>query len=82
MNSYKAEELKLNIQLGERVHILRKAEEDECGWENGWSGQMNKYIDTMGIIVHVHEGCGGVRVRHYDGMAWYYPYFVLDFIDR
>ena len=62
--------------------IKRKAEDEEDGWENGWDDDMDIHIDTIGVAVDVHEGSGGVRVRHPNGEHWYYPFFVLDFIDR
>ena len=78
---YNTEQANLNIQPGERVLILRKAEYHEKGWENGWTPLMNRYIDTIGIVENDAESFG-IRVKHPNGDRWNYPYFVLAFIDR
>jgi len=79
--NYNKEQANLNIQPGERVLILRKAEYRERGWENGWALSMNQYIDSIGIVEKDAESFG-IRVKHPNGDSWNYPYFVLAFIDR
>ncbi len=69
----------LNVKQGERVLILRREIDYENGWINSWC--MDRYIDTIGTIEGNYDEAG-IEVKHPDGSAWKYPYFVLGFINR
>lgn len=69
----------LHVRKGERVLIQRRAENYENGWGNSWC--MDGYIETIGTVLR-DNGSSGIRVEHFDGESWNYPYFVLAFIER
>lgn len=68
-----------NIKLGDKVRILRKAEDGEEGWGNVWGGSnADKTVGKIGIIhsISLRE----IRVDTDTNWFWY-PYFVLEKVE-
>lgn len=69
---------KNDIQIGDKVRILRKAKGGEDGWPNQWNRYMNDEVGTVGRIIDIDGYHGlGVNFEKAD-CAWYFPYFVLE----
>jgi len=61
------------LAVGDKVKVLRKAENNENGWSNNWLSEMN---DNIGKIVNITDfEKFGVNVKESD---YSYPYFVLE----
>jgi hypothetical protein len=65
----------INFKVGDKVRILRKADNFELGWGNNWSSKMDKYIGKVIEIGKVFP-CGCIKV---DG--WTFPWFVLELVE-
>ena len=64
------------IKVGDKVKVLRKAEDNEMGWKNNWSESMNKYInDDIYSVAHINEL--GIHLDTYRA----FPFFVLEKIE-
>ena len=71
-----------NLKIGDRVKVLRKANDDELGWDNKWSPSMDEWLCEVGVI-RSFEGTTGISVyisklEDY----WYFPFFVLEKVEE
>lgn len=64
------------LKVGDFVKILRKAENEEGGWDNNWHPVMNKYIGKIGKIYSI--GDRGIVIDFPDADFWSFPYFILE----
>ena len=60
------------LKVGDYVKVVRKAGDDEMGWNNTWT---NKMDDTIGSILQIIGDCG-INGWELDE-NWSYPTFVL-----
>lgn len=67
------------LKVGDRVRVLRAAEDEEGGWDNVWAPEMDDWVGTVGEISE-DKGDAGFRV---DAMGdfWDFPYFVLEKVE-
>jgi len=66
-----------NLQRGDKVRIIQKAEGHSNGWRNGWVYPMDDVIGCTGTVLEIN-GDHGIRVAFADSTHTYaYPYFVL-----
>ena len=65
-----------NLKPGDKVRILRKTEDYENGWQNGWTHSMEGSIGEICTVIE-DCGCDGIEVKSSQG-TWGYPYFVLE----
>lgn len=75
------------IKVGDRVRVMRKAEDEEDGWNNCWAGVedgplpgMYAYIGVEGVVVLDDDEYGfeidaGIDT---DVGIYSFPYFVLE----
>jgi hypothetical protein len=63
------------FKVGDKVRVLRKANDYELGWCNGWSSEKDKYI---GKVVEIDSVCfsGSVVIG-----SWVFPWFVLELVE-
>lgn len=64
-----------NLKVGDKVRILRTAEDMEDGWGTVWSIFMNETIGEIGTVIDIST-YNGIRVG-----SWNYPYFVLEKVE-
>lgn len=64
------------LKVGDKVKIVRKANDHENGWGTVWATLMNKYVGKTGVIDDVDFECG-IHVI-VTSLGWWYPYFVLE----
>lgn len=72
--AYKVMQEASGIKVGDRVKVLRKAEDCEMGWEYGWLGSMDERIGEVLFV----DGIKDNAVRTNKG---YFPFFVLEVIE-
>lgn len=61
------------IKVGDKVKVLRKAEDHEGGWDCVWSLFMDQFVGRE-FMVESDRGATGFRTTGY----WHLPYFVLE----
>jgi hypothetical protein len=64
-----------NFKVGDKVRILRKADNWELGWGTVWYPSMNKLV---GKVVEIHEVFSNGNVVA-DGFV--FPWFVLELVE-
>jgi len=75
---YEEDQINSGLKVGDRVKVLRKASDDENGWDNIWMSEMSKSIKQIGTIVDIYKT--GVTIIFDDSWlstSYSYPYFVL-----
>jgi hypothetical protein len=71
---------KNNIKVGDKVKVLRRAENYEGGWGTFWS--LSEQDKTIGKVYEIeHVGTYSVALRMRKGMLCY-PYFVLELVKQ
>ena len=65
-----------NLKPGDKVRILRTAENKEDGWGATWIPLMDKTVGEIGTVIDI-SNFNGIRVD-----CWIYPYFVLEKVDE
>lgn len=72
-----AEWIKENdIKTGDKVRIVRKARDNEGGWDNNWAPSMSDAVGEVGCVIE-DPSASGIRVET-DDCSFAYPYFVLE----
>jgi len=67
------------IKPGDKVKVLRKAEDFELGWTTYWDPKMNA---AVGNIYEVYVmGKYGIKLKFLNNCYWF-PWFVLKVIER
>lgn len=69
------------IKVGDRVRLLRVAEDHEAGWDNSWISDMTGHVGETGEITYI-KGNVGVCVKFPRGIEYHYPFFVLQKVAR
>ena len=67
-----------NLKVGDRVKVLRKANNYELGWCNTWNLNMDKYIGKIYIIKEFFDNSGIVLGDEY----FHFPFFVLEKVEE
>jgi len=75
-NDYLKNHKNSSLKIGQKVKLLRKAENYEKGWGNSWNLFMTKNVGKIGIITH-DDGEYGFVVDFGNTYYYSYPYFVL-----
>lgn len=71
-----------NLKEGDKVKILRKAEDYEFGWENSWSPFMSNMIGKIMVISKDNLQYGfSLRYYHETNSHFDFPYFILEKIN-
>lgn len=79
VKSYVERQSECGIQVGDTVKITRKAESCEDGWDDCWSGRMDKFIGETGTVKKI-DNEHGIKLE-IDGETWLFPYFVLEKVE-
>jgi hypothetical protein len=69
------------LKVGDKVKILRKAKDDEDGWDNRCPEDADTWVGKTGEII---EDGGGVGLKVFleeENDWWYFPYFVLEKVE-
>jgi hypothetical protein len=67
---------KSGIKIGDKVKVLRRAENNEEGWRNSWEKEMDNSIGKILKVTNDSEECG---FELDDCMQNFeYPYFILE----
>ena len=75
-----AEWIKENdIKVGDKVRIVRKARDNEGGWDNNWAPSMSDAVGKVGCVIE-DPRASGIRVET-DDCSFAYPYFVLEKVE-
>jgi hypothetical protein len=71
------------LKVGDKVKVNRKAKDYEFGWNNGWWTEMDNMVGEETTIKEVGDSFGLClkKTAYYSsgsGIAYYYPFFVLE----
>ncbi len=68
------------INKGDKVRIVRKADNNEGGWDNFWTPDMDEAVGKVGTVscISTNWGALGIEVDVLDVGPFSYPYFVLE----
>lgn len=78
-----------DLKIGDKVRVIRKAENHEAGWDNSWVPSMDFFIglEECRIDSYGYEGTGddAMIVSSVKGIpvsekfeCWLFPYYVLE----
>lgn len=70
------------IEKGDTVKILRGFAEDELGEMCGGAERSAQYIGQTGTITDIHEFSMGFQVTFPSDKSFYFPWFVLEKVDK
>jgi hypothetical protein len=82
---------RLQLQVGDKVKVLEKAESYKRGWGTGWvHGTMDEAIGKIGVVkgidtVVVHNHGIALEIEGISGSVdnvYYYPAYVLEVVER
>ena len=79
--SYEKHQRECGLKVGDFVKILRKAKDDENGWDNYWPEEADTWVGKTGEII---EDGGGVGLKVFleeENDWWFFPYFVLEKVE-
>ena len=80
--AYKERQDECGLKVGDKVKILRMAEDDEDGWDNFWPEDADIWVGRTGEIIEDGEG-HGLKVFLEEENDWYFfPYFVLEKVEE
>lgn len=66
------------LKVGDKVKVLRAAEDCEQGWSNSWADSMDEYIGSEAYIMDDDSASGfALTPPDPDGFYFLFPYFVL-----
>jgi hypothetical protein len=69
---------KNNIKVGDKVRVLRKANDFEGGWYNIWNSGMDEFIGQESVITMISSIFLGIKLRCLRQTLYYsFPYSVL-----
>ena len=67
------------IKVGDTVKVLRKAKDDEMGWDNSWDSDMDGYVGRTFQVQRLDDGRGFRLSDGSTGSGCYsFPFFVLE----
>ena len=79
--SYEERQAKCGLKVGDKVRILRKAEDHEDGWGEEWAFSMDNTIVKIVKIVERYN-LFGIKVSIEGFRDFYFPYFVLEKVNE
>lgn len=66
-----------DLNKGDRVRIIRKADSKEDGWGSYWNSDMDEAVGKVGTVCYILPCFSGIEVDVPDVGIFFYPYFVL-----
>ena len=79
--SYEERQRECGLKVGDKVKILRKAKDDENGWDNYWFEEMDTWVGKTGEIIEDGGGEGLKVFLEEENDWWFFPYFVLEKVE-
>lgn len=76
-NNYFENHTNSGFKVGDKVKVLRSAEDFENGWDEEWVSRMDSSIGTEDVIC-ADFGKNGFELKY---AGFNYPYFVLEKIE-
>lgn len=71
----------LNLKVGDKVKVLRKAESRELGWIDSWVPSMDRAVGQTLEVINIRVGsAAGVTLNYLSNYA--YPYHILEVVSR
>ena len=71
---------RLQLQVGDKVKVLEKAESKSRGWGASWVHDMDKNVGEIGIITSISYD--GVLLKTNIDPDYYYPAYILEVVER
>ena len=71
---------RLQLQIGDKVKIIEKAESYKRGWNTCWINTMDKSVGQTGIITSISYD--GISVKTGNFGSAYYPAYILEIVSR
>lgn len=69
---------KYNIQVGDKVKVVRKCGSYANGWDLLWNDSMDDWVGKTITIKEIHEQKGFKTSYDKSLSNWWFPYFVLE----
>lgn len=82
---YKEMQKASGLQVGDKVKILRKAEDNELGWNNYWTPTMTGNVGRVGTIIATNNDSPyglGISIKFIGGQQYSYPFYVLELVEK
>lgn len=70
------------LQVGDYVKILCKVESNQFGWQNVWRSEKDACVGKIGKIDGINVNGIVVRFGKDDDDGFYFPYFVLEKVEK
>ena len=80
--NYEKRQRECGLKVGDFVKILRKAKDDENGWDNYWPEEADTWVGKTGEIIEDGEGVGLKVFLEEENDWWFFPYFVLEKVEE
>jgi hypothetical protein len=83
MSSYSEKQKASGIIIGNKVKVLRKAQDHEAGWSDTWAQQMDYTVGKTYKVIEIQQFNGGIRLETCNDVSrnYFYPYFVLEKVE-
>ena len=71
-----------NLKVGDKVKVLRKAKDNELGWNNRWVDDMKNWVGEINEVINFNA-TSGIRVYSSERKdSWNFPFFVLEKVEE
>ena len=80
--NYEKRQRECGLKVGDFVKILRKAKDDENGWDNYWPEEADTWVGKTGEIIEDGGGAGLKVFLEEENDWWLFPYFVLENVEE
>lgn len=75
--AYRVLQENCGIEVGDKVKVLRKAEEFEMGWDTCWRPSMDSMLGRIYIVTSIW-GDSGLELDK----GYCFPFFVLELVEK
>ena len=79
--SYEKRQRECGLKVGDKVKILRKAEDYEDGWDNVWPEGADTWVGKTGVIKGNGMLIGFKVFLEEENDWWFFPYFILEKVE-
>lgn len=77
MTPYELNQMCSGIKVGDKVRVIRTAEDRERGWPNNWASEMDRMVGEEYTVRAIYSY--GIRFK--ENSYYSFPYFVLEVIE-
>ena len=78
--SYEERQRECGLKVGDKVKLLRGAEDGESGWGDCWMPKMSRHVGDIGVVEDTRE-TSGIFVKMDEENGYWFPYFVLEKVE-